>query len=297
MLTGDFFQLKPVVSSRDKSTFLKLFSNNPKGFAFLSSYWSLMKIKTVCLNQVIRQSDKLFVDALCKIREGECSGLDYVNANCRHNFYSDAVTLMGKNASADSMNEKELLKINSRAFSYDIYTLGELEPSDIICVENLILKVGARVMFIANSMDGEYYNGDMGIVTALSESKIYVFVDRTGRNIVVLKCSWEVFDYVLDDNSNKLVKKTVGMYVQYPLRLGWAITVHKSQGQTFDKVNLYTEEYWDEGQLYVALSRCRSVKNVCVQGNISYSKVKASKEVSCFYTMNELGEQFDSMGI
>ena len=159
------------------------------------------------------------------------------------------------------------------------------------------LKAGARVMFIANSAEGEYFNGDMGVVTALSPVKIAVLVDRTGRNIVVTRHTWAVYDYVLNEKSSRLVKDTVGTYNQYPLRLGWAITVHKSQGQTFDRVNLCPWEYWDEGQLYVALSRCRYINKVAVSDPIPASSIKTSSEVEYFYISQELSDEFDALGL
>ncbi len=297
VLSGDFYQLKPIVSFRDKSTFFQIFKDNPKGFAFLSAYWSLLKIRTVYLKQVIRQEDRLFSEALCKIRKGFMSGLEYINQNCSRTFDSKAVTLMGKNKSADAMNEKELAKIDSKEFRFSIEKAGDVSESDIRCPSTLTLKVGARVMFIANSAEGEYFNGDMGVVTALSPVKIAVLVDRTGRNIVVTRHTWAVYDYVLNEKSSRLVKDTVGTYNQYPLRLGWAITVHKSQGQTFDRVNLCPWEYWDEGQLYVALSRCRYINKVAVSDPIPASSIKTSSEVEYFYISQELSDEFDALGL
>lgn len=297
VLSGDFYQLKPIVSSRDKNTFLTIFKDNPKGFVFLSPYWSSLKIKTVCLKKVIRQEDQLFSESLCKIREGNLSGLDYINQNCSSTFDAKAVTLMGKNQSADVMNEKELLKIKANSLSFSIEKSGDVSESDIRCPKTLTLKVGARVMFIANSSDGEYFNGDMGVVTALNPLKISVLVDRTGRNVVVNRYTWYVYDYVIVEKSKKLVKQTVGFYTQYPLRLGWAITVHKSQGQTFDRVNLCPWEYWDEGHLYVALSRCRYVNHLAIPAAISHSSINTSSEVAFFYKSQELSDEFAALGI
>ncbi|WP_295355654.1 hypothetical protein, partial [uncultured Succinivibrio sp.] len=270
----------------------KLFPNNRQAWAFNTDAWKRMNIKTVVLNESVRQKDSVFVEALNCIRTGDFSGLNFINSNRSTRDHSEQLYICGKNATANQYNSYELGKIQSPEFRFNIRICGNVQESDIACEKVLTLKVGARVLIIANDISKEYVNGDTGTVNAINNEQVYVLLDRTKRTVIVKKNTWEKYDYFAETESFKGVKGgkkikikkgIVGTYTQIPLRLGWAVTVHKSQGQTFDNAKLLHSEYWSCGQLYVALSRCRTISGICFNTPIDGSEVLCSRDVTNFY--------------
>ncbi|SFK33904.1 ATP-dependent DNA helicase [Succinivibrio dextrinosolvens] len=292
VLCGDFFQLPPVVCGTDRKWIEKLFPNNRQAWAFNTDAWKRMNIKTVVLNESVRQKDSVFVEALNCIRTGDFSGLYFINSNRSTSDHTEQLYICGKNATANQYNSYELGKIQSPEYRFNIKICGNVQESDIACEKVLTLKVGARVLIIANDISKEYVNGDTGTVNAINNEQVFVLLDRTKRTVIVKKNTWEKYDYFAETESFKGVKGgkkikikkgIVGTYTQIPLRLGWAVTVHKSQGQTFDNAKLLHSEYWSCGQLYVALSRCRTISGICFNTPIDGREVLCSRDVINFY--------------
>lgn len=283
ILCGDFYQLPPVVGNREKAVFSKLYSNNTEGWAFKSEKWKNLGIKNIYLTEVIRQKDRDFVRALTSIRNGDTTGISYINSFRPKGAYKNQIILCGKNETAEDINAKFLSAIPGEEFSYNVSIEGDVKKSELTCPEHLTLKVGARVLFIANDPSKNYFNGDTGTIQAINQGNIFVINDRSGKTVIVNSYTWDVYDYKQADNEKKLKQILVGRFNQIPLRLGWAITVHKSQGQTYDNVWIEHSDFWSFGQLYVALSRCTSLEKTYMPYDISYRSFKSSYDVQLFY--------------
>lgn len=282
---GDFFQLPPVIASSEKETFQELFPNNINGWCFLTEQWKKLNLVTCSLEKVYRQDNLDFVNALNQIRKGELKGIDFINKNyCREEIIS-AVSLCGTNSLATEINLNNLERINSATYEYDIIKEGKVSDSDIRCEQLLSLKVGARVIILINDPSGSLFqNGSFGTVMDLAPDKITVSLDDSKVIVELPKNTWSIYGYEFDEVSGLIKKNVIGTYKQIPVRLGWAVTVHKSQGSTYESVNLKSTRFWDYGQLYVALSRCRSIDKLFIPTLLSKLNIKVSSEVIDFFS-------------
>lgn len=287
ILVGDFFQLPPVVSSSDSQAMKHYYGN--KVFAFESTYWKSMKFIPIVLQNVQRQSDQAFIDALNEVRLGDASGIDHINLFSNPSFLDGGIILTGLNAEASEINMNELAKINENSKIYSLVKSGSVKPSELNIDSELQLKINARVMFMINT--NEYKNGELGTVISMDDEKVKVKKDN-GEIVEVSWGFWKIHDYkVVEKESTRNGKKVkiqqveeveVGMYKQIPLKLAYAITIHKSQGQTFDRVNLMPYA-WDHGQEYVALSRARSLQGLHLMSHIEPSYIRVNDKVKKFY--------------
>ena len=207
------------------------------------------------------------------------------------------IYLAGRNAEVNRINANKLAAIGQRSYFYNAECKGEVREDDKRgATELLELKVGARIMTTAN--DSEYRNGDLGYITALTEDSITVLMDNAPKESEIKRYTWEIIRYQVEitDQDRVLFKRTVvGRYIQFPLKLAWAVTIHKSQGQTFDQVNL-NPQCWDSGQLYVALSRVRSIEGLHLVSPLYDRYLKLDPAVSDFYEYACVDEP-DDVGI
>ena len=287
VLVGDFYQLPPVITKKEKETWKNIWKNSD-GFAFQAALWKTFDFHTVKLEKVIRQEDEEFINALNKIRKGDHSGAEFLNNNFSNTVIDDAIFLCSRNDLADSINLDKLSEINNQEYVYNIRKNGkitEIKKSDLVVDEELHLKIGARVMVLINSNEGLYQNGSLGYVTDLDDDTVSVELDN-GNIVDFERYKWDIYDYniVYENNIPVDVKReAIASYEQIPLKLAYAVTIHKSQGQTYDAVNIDVNGIFANGQLYVALSRCRSVNKICVNAPITPNKVKTSYDVMFFY--------------
>lgn len=282
VLCGDFSQLPPVISSNEKKSFESLFPTNPRGWAFLTDQWKLLNIYTIELHQIVRQDNPLFANALNQIRYGNKDGLKYINEHRARSEIENAISICGRNRHAGYINESKLDLISSPSKTYDIKIKGEVKTSDICCDEHLTLKEGARVIVLINDRNGEQYqNGSFGTVTKLFDDKVKILLDDETYADIPLN-TWEIYGYEPDPLSEKIKKIVIGTYQQLPLRLGWAVTVHKAQGATYKSVNIETTSFWEVGQMYVALSRCKQIERMYYKNDLSEFSLKSSIEAIRF---------------
>ncbi|GAG77600.1 unnamed protein product, partial [marine sediment metagenome] len=220
--------------------------------------------------EIHRQHDAEFIELLNLIRHGDVSMqiLQPINDRIANPFYAHSknqgVTLTTTNRVADTINQTELLKLSDPEYEFEANITGEFpEERNTIIPRSLLLRKGARVMILKNT--GKFNNGDMGIVTKLDKKNILVKLDSTSEEFVVLREKWENIRYGIDPDSSTITTEIIGILEQFPLRLAWAITIHKSQGMTFDRINIdYARSPFVGGQTYVAISRCRTLGGLTI---------------------------------
>ena len=298
ILCGDFYQLAPVVPAREKEYFKDVL-HNEEGWAFLSSSWKNLSIETCQLTKVIRQENPDFANALNEIREGKSNGLGYICSQTYRNR-GRGVMLCGKNKVAQAINERELMSLGEYIEVFDAVVSKNTEDLDPvkeisrITDPHIELCVGARVIITINDPSGMnmYHNGSMGNIVNIDDDVVEVRLDE-GDIVSISKFLYQVYDYTMEEDKDtglsRLKRKVIFAFEQIPLKLGWAITIHKSQGQTYDHMILNTDSLWRaDGLLYVGLSRVTSTSGLALIGANKYMGhlarfLKASKSVREFY--------------
>lgn len=289
LVIGDLFQLSPVVKQNVEHV-LAEFYKSP--YFFDSQAWTESSMINIELIKVYRQEEQSFVDMLNAIRVGskDQSIVDQLNTNLNLNpDYSDVITLTTHNRKADAINEGELAKLEDEEVELSAKITGRFPNSAFPTLENIILKKDAQVMFIRNHPDDLYFNGKIGKITKIGEATVTVKTSED-KSIIVDQVDWKNMKYSVDDESGKIQQEEVGSFTQYPLRLAWAVTVHKSQGLTFDHVILDLEGSFASGQLYVALSRCRSLEGLSLSTKIKLENIIVDKRVLNFTNENRQAE-------
>lgn len=281
VLVGDFYQLPPVLTPKDTKAFSAFYDN--RLYAFESNLWQKLQLQTMELQSSMRQKDKEFVHALDNIREGVVDFSVLKNSNVD----PTALTICGTNKEAYKINKENLdwlIKQGSKIHKIKAEITGVVEDSEKPTDEILTLCVGARVVMLNNDKDKNWVNGSFGTIMEIGKEDITVKIEDNGIEATVEKYTWTYLDYDVEEHEGKkkLVTKVRGQFLQYPVRLAWAITIHKSQGQTYERVNVSAENIFAEGQLYVALSRCKTLEGMHITGKLLDSKVIASEAVKHF---------------
>ncbi len=278
---GDLHQLPPVAQNREWSI-LNEYYESPFFFDSLAIKEQLPLL--IELNKIYRQKEDSFVRLLNKVRNNQMDADDFEDLHLRFdptfrpNRDEKYITLTSHNKQADQINEQELYKLSSQIFIYKAVVEDDF-PENMYPVEfELSLKEGAQIMFLKNDLiQKRYYNGKIGVVKELTKDKI--IVDCDGVEIEVGKDTWENSRYTLNRADGKLEQETLGTFTQYPLRLAWAITIHKSQGLTFEKVMIDAGAAFSSGQVYVALSRCTSLAGIVLLSKIAPTAIHSNDNV------------------
>lgn len=277
LMIGDLQQLPPVVR-HDEWEVLKYHYDT--SFFFGSHVLLNSSYITIELNKVFRQQDDNFVTVLNKIRDGkpDAETLDILNSRYIENFNppdkEGYITLTTHNDQAKAINDRKLSEIKSKTFTYDAVVEGEFPDSSFPTESALQLKKGAQVMFIKNDNTTKlFYNGKVGIVTALGKELVEVTCKGDYAPITVTPMQWSNVRYNINSATNEITEESIGTFSQLPLKPAWAITIHKSQGLTFDKVIIDAHSAFAHGQVYVALSRCRSIEGIVLSSKLSYNEV------------------------
>ena len=270
IVVGDFCQLPPVMPNGKGSNVKGILDSHfgidvGHGYAFKSSQWARLNFKPVALIEAMRQRDEAFVDILNRASLGDHEVLSYFSGHASPTAIPDGIYIAGRNDEVDRTNDEKLSEIAAKSYVYMAECEGEVKNEDKrVAPERLELKIGARIMTTVNDPDGNYCNGTLGYVTGLGDDVITIKTDD-GAECDIYQHTWDIIRYEVTGGPNtdtsEITRNIVGSYIQFPLKLAWAVTIHKSQGQTFDKVNL-NPKCWDPGQLYVALSRVRSLENL-----------------------------------
>ena len=278
---GDLHQLQPVAKNEEWNILNEYYASP---FFFDSLAIKEQTPLLIELNKIYRQKEQSFVNLLNKVRTNSMDADDFEDLHVRYNpnFSPSAdekyITLTSHNNQADLINQQKLQRLNEASFTYKAEVIGDF-PEHIYPAEaELVLKEGAQVMFLKNdAIAKRYFNGKIGVVQRLDDEK--VVVDCDGEQITVGKEIWENSKYTLNRNDGKLEQETMGTFEQYPLRLAWAITIHKSQGLTFEKVMIDAGAAFSSGQVYVALSRCTSLEGIILLSKIPSSAITSNDNV------------------
>jgi ATP-dependent DNA helicase PIF1 len=297
---GDLFQLPPVVSSPEEIQLFQTYYESPfffsaKIFQKNAQNTEGFELEGLELGKVYRQEARHFVRLLDSVRMNDIDYDDLDDLNERHqpNFNEKDyfITLSPRNAVVDEINSRELRNLALEEFTYIAEISGAYEMKQFPTETALRLKMGAQVMFVKNDAKREYVNGTIGKIIILEPHKIVVQTeekDGSLRNIEVEKQTWEILRYKINDSDNsKIDSESIGSFKQYPLRLAWAITIHKSQGKTFDKVIIdLTGGAFEHGQTYVALSRCRTLQGIVLKQKIRPQDIRVDERIIEFYERN-----------
>ena len=282
VLVGDFYQLPPVLTPKDTKAFSVFYDN--RLYAFESNLWQKLQLQTMELQSSMRQKDKAFVKTLDNIREG------IPDVSVFKNSSPDpmALTICGANDEADKINKENLnwlKKQGAKISKIEAKVTGTVDSSEKPTDEILTLCPGARVVMLNNDKDNTWVNGSFGTIIGIKDNELKIRIEDNGSEISVERYKWTYLEYDVEsteDGKKKLVTKERGLFEQFPVRLAWAITIHKSQGQTYEHVNVSAESIFAEGQLYVALSRCKTIEGMHISGKLTDSKVIASEAVKHF---------------
>ncbi|NPD82643.1 AAA family ATPase [Prevotella sp. PINT] len=286
VFVGDMFQLPPVVKQGPERDILKDIYDADDFFFYKSMAVSRMRLVKIEFRKVYRQDDEKFLHILENVRKNRITPENIMHLNNRVCTPTDedgmVITLTAVRSVADSINEQRLNAIDTKEYIYEGTVEGRFEEKRFPVSQRLKLKVGAQVMFARNDQWHRWANGTLGIVEKLTKEEIHVKVE-SGDTYVVPCCSWESFSYEYDREERKLKKEVGGTFTQYPLVLAWAITIHKSQGMTFEKLSVdLSRGMFASGQLYVALSRVRSLEGLFLSRPVVAQYARTNREIIAY---------------
>ena len=285
---GDLYQLPPVLTSQERPHFLHIYAGP---HFFNAKVINEIALYMVELTTVYRQHEETFIKVLNAIRTNTASAehLSLLNAQQQlEAMEPGSITLTTTNDLADTVNQMHLHALSGDNFTWKATSTGTFNDRDVPTPAELCLKKGAQVMLLTNDPRGRWVNGSVGTVEGLYEEKdsLTPTIDiklSTGGTIQVNPFTWELFQHTFNSSSNQVESKVTGTYTQYPLRLAWAVTIHKSQGKTFDRVIIdLGRGTFSPGQLYVALSRCRTLDGLTLRQPIQARHIMSDKAIVTF---------------
>lgn len=282
IFVGDIYQLPPVLNREDRAIFLKYYQSP---YFFSAKSISSTKLKIVELKKIYRQKDQYFIEILNKVRNNSVSYDDINKLNERYLNNSAIleekkdnkfhITLTANNKKADFINKETLSKISGKSYISNAKLSGnftkEYYPTDL----NLEFKIGAQIMLLNNDSKKRWVNGSIAEIIDYDDDNDEILINIEGKknNYYLQKFTWEIFKYEIEND--KIISKNIGSFSQFPFKLAWAITIHKSQGKTFKNVVIDTDGgIFLPGQLYVALSRCTSLEGIVLKNKIQKSDIK-----------------------
>lgn len=285
VLMGDLFQLPPVVRNEENGYFTTTFETP---YFFSSPSFNLNKWEYAPFTEVFRQSDAPFIHLLNQVRLGDASP-NILNAlNARVSKRVEGVILAARVRTVESINQRELAALPTFPKTYTAKTEGEVDAGALPSPEALVLKVGAHVMFTRNDTEQRWVNGTLGIVKACNQNSVEVEVTQNGSKMLieVEPTRWELTKYAFAEKTQTFESTLTGTFTQLPLTLAWALTIHKAQGQTLPSctIDLSDGGAFAAGQMYVALSRARSLESIHLTTPIKPRDIQTHPAVLAFYT-------------
>lgn len=281
---GDLYQLPPVVTPDETSAFSRFYATP---YFFSSKVYNLLSqigmVDFLELEKVYRQKDQKFIDLLNAIRNRTATENDLMKLNARLTYAEpprDAIILTPTNAAADAINQARMAELEHQARTFEGLAQGKFSGRDLPTEEMLELKVGARVMCVANDQHGRFVNGSLGWVRGFDQGAAMVELDGKKEPICIETYTWTMFRTKYVKKTDSVEREQIGSFKQLPLRLAWAVTIHKSQGKTFEKVTLdLGRGAFAAGQVYVALSRCTSLEGLSLLKPVTLQQIKLDSSI------------------
>ena len=287
LLVGDVFQLEPVVKGDEREILNRFY---PTPYFFSARVFNQIDLVSIELQKVYRQTDATFVGVLDHIRNNTVGATDLQLLNTRYGTQieeSEAdmyITLRTRRDNVDHINDKKLAELPGEPVTFSGEITGDFPESSLPTSQELVLKPGAQIIFIKNDFDRRWVNGTIGIISGFDpfEETLYVITDD-GKECDVKRESWRNIRYKYNEEKKQIEEEELGTFTQYPIRLAWAITIHKSQGLTFSRAVIdFTGGVFAGGQAYVALSRCTSLEGIQLKKPVSRADVFVRPEIIGF---------------
>lgn len=285
LMIGDLQQLPPIAHGGEDELLRQYYKTL---YFFSSAALKSMKYSCIELKNVYRQTDRHFIDILNHARNCTLTSQDISDLNARYipgfspKPEDGYIRLMTHNRQVDYVNETELEKLDSKPYTFVAAVTGTFPEESYPTADSLTLKKGAQVMFIKNDPERRFINGTLGEVKSIDKNSIAVRLAESGAIIDVEPMEWQNIRYQFDEESKEISSKQIGRFKQYPLKAAWAITVHKSQGLTFDKAIIDVHAAFSPGQAYVALSRCRTLDGLVLSSPVSASVFMRDNAVDAY---------------